>query len=123
MPISNIILQKCLCFTVLPAQTENQAPAQSFPKWFCNIIISPKVKRKHPDLPGGMRSRSVHLFFRCTLRDGLSRELGSMGLEIGGEIPGQQVVDAAEGIIGDASQHFPQPQFGINSVELRRTEQ
>ena len=36
MPISNIILQKCLCFTVLPAQTENQAPAQSFPKALSN---------------------------------------------------------------------------------------
>ena len=42
---------------------------------------------------------------------------------MGGEIPGQQVLDAAEGMFSDARQHFPQPQFGINSVELRRPEQ
>ena len=51
-----------------------------------------------------------------------------MGLrEFGGReishVPGQQFVDAAEGMFSDASQHFAQPQFGINSVELRRSEQ
>ena len=49
------------------------------------------------------------------------REFG--GREISSHVPGQQVGDAAEGMFGDAVQHFPQPQFGINSVELRRPEQ
>jgi hypothetical protein len=49
------------------------------------------------------------------------REFG--GREISSHVPGQQVVDAAEGMLSDAAQHFAQPAFRIDSVEACRSEQ
>jgi len=39
------------------------------------------------------------------------------------EIPRQQVFDPVDGMVGDASHHFPQMGFGIQTVEFRRTDQ
>ena len=39
------------------------------------------------------------------------------------EIPRQQFVDAVDGMVGDAGQHLAQIGFGIEAVELGRTDQ
>jgi len=39
------------------------------------------------------------------------------------DIPRQQVFDAVDGMVGDASHHVPQIGFGIQTVEFRRTDQ
>ncbi len=48
----------------------------------------------------------------------LSGHFGRCGMEI----PRQQFVDAVDGMVGDAGQHFMQIGFGIETVELRRTD-
>ena len=40
-----------------------------------------------------------------------------------GEIPRQQLLDAVDGMIGDADQYLAQISFGIDAVEFRRTDQ
>ena len=73
MPISNIILQKCLCFTVLPAQTENQAPAQSFPSGYTSSDSTRYQRVTYEAIrdwflaDDGERSRYIASLFQCAL--------------------------------------------------------
>jgi hypothetical protein len=39
------------------------------------------------------------------------------------DVPGQQFLDAVDGVVGDAGQHLTQIGFGIETVEFRRTNQ
>ncbi len=41
----------------------------------------------------------------------------------GFEVPRQKFVDAVDGMVGDAGEHLPQIGFGIETIELRRTDQ
>src|ERR1700751_3171813 len=62
MPISNIILQKCLCFIVLPAQTENQAPAQSFPRLLLKAVgVGEKPQATARKLPERMNAKQLNV--------------------------------------------------------------
>jgi hypothetical protein len=49
----------------------------------------------------------------------LSGHFGRGGIEI----PRQQFVDAVDGMVGDTRQHLVQIGFGIETIELRRTDQ
>jgi len=50
------------------------------------------------------------------------REFGG-GLKSGGHVPGQEFLNPAERVIGDAAQHLAQPAFGIDTVEACRPQQ
>jgi hypothetical protein len=39
------------------------------------------------------------------------------------DVPGQQFLDAVDGMVGDTRQHLAQIGFGIETVEFRRTNQ
>jgi hypothetical protein len=39
------------------------------------------------------------------------------------DVPGQQFLDAVDGMVGDTRQHLAQIGFGIDTVEFRRTNQ
>jgi hypothetical protein len=41
----------------------------------------------------------------------------------GMDVPGQQLFDPVDGMVGDTGQHFAQIGFGIESIEFRRTDQ
>ena len=47
----------------------------------------------------------------------------SVRLGVKGHVPGQQLVDAAEGMIGDTAEHLAQPAFRIDAVEAGRSQQ
>jgi len=49
----------------------------------------------------------------------LSGHFGRSGVDV----PGQEFRNAVDGVVGDARQHFTQIGFGIEAVELRRTDQ
>ena len=40
-----------------------------------------------------------------------------------GAVPGQEVIDPVDRMIGDVSQHMAQPRFGVDTVELGRADQ
>jgi hypothetical protein len=44
-------------------------------------------------------------------------------MKIGGHVPGQQFLDPAERMAGDAAEQFAQPAFGIDAVETCGSEQ
>lgn len=44
------------------------------------------------------------------------------GLRIVGQIPGQQLDDSADGVVGDLGQHRAQVEFRIEVVELGRAD-
>jgi hypothetical protein len=46
-----------------------------------------------------------------------------MRWNLGGQVPGQEFVDTVNRIIGDALRDMAQIEFGIDMVELGRTEQ
>jgi len=46
-----------------------------------------------------------------------------VGLECGSEIPGKQILDLADRIIGDPCEHGAELEFRIESVELGATDQ
>lgn len=50
---------------------------------------------------------------------GLSGHFGRCGIYI----PRQRGFDRVDGMVGDASHHFPQIGFGIQTIEFRRTDQ
>ena len=43
--------------------------------------------------------------------------------ELRGAVPGQEVVDPVDRMIGDAGQDMAQPSLGVNTVELGRADQ
>jgi hypothetical protein len=43
--------------------------------------------------------------------------------QCGGTFPGQEVVDAIHGMRGDMRQHMAQPGFGVDPVQLGRSNQ
>ena len=60
---------------------------------------------------------SVHLFLGGHLR------CGEIRWKLGGQVPGQELVDAADRMIGDALQDMAQIELRIEIVEFGRTEQ
>jgi len=53
--------------------------------------------------------------------------LGSFGTGVGfgskGQIPGQQLADAADVVVGDLGEHRPQVEFRVEAVELGRADE
>jgi len=45
------------------------------------------------------------------------------GLQASGEVPRRELLDTGDGLIGDVRQHMPQVGFGIEAVELGRTDE
>jgi len=45
-----------------------------------------------------------------------------VGLERGGQVPGQQILYVADGMIGDLCEHGTEVEFRIESVELGRAD-
>jgi hypothetical protein len=45
------------------------------------------------------------------------------GVQTSGEVPRQELLDTGDGMIGDVRQHMPQIGFGIEAVELGRTDE
>jgi hypothetical protein len=43
--------------------------------------------------------------------------------ELRGAVPGQEVVDPVDRMVGDVGEHMAQPGLGVNTVELGRTDQ
>jgi hypothetical protein len=43
--------------------------------------------------------------------------------EFGCHVPGQEFLDPAEGMVGDAGKRFAQPAFRLDTVQLRRAQQ
>jgi hypothetical protein len=41
----------------------------------------------------------------------------------GGDIPGQQLFDAVDGMVGDARKHIAQVALGVETIQLRRADQ
>ena len=48
----------------------------------------------------------------------MSERLGTAWSEFIFDVPGQQLVDAADGVIGDVGEHVAQVCLGVNPVEL-----
>lgn len=48
---------------------------------------------------------------------------GDVGLECGSQIPGQQILDLADRMVGDACEHRTEVELRIESVELGATDQ
>jgi hypothetical protein len=45
-----------------------------------------------------------------------------VGIVFGGEVPGEQFVDAVYRVLGDAGQDLAEIAFGIESIEFRRSD-
>ena len=43
--------------------------------------------------------------------------------ELRGAVPGQEVIDPVDRMIGDVGQHMAQPRFGVNPVQLGSADQ
>ena len=48
---------------------------------------------------------------------------GSVGVKRGCQVPGQEILDLADGMISDPCQHRSEIEFRIQSVELGRTDE
>lgn len=85
------------------------------------MVLTLELEIRNTILPIAVIRTSVHYLLVDTSEKRL-REFGR-GLKFGGHVPGEEFLDPAERVVGDAAQHLAQPAFGINTVEACRSEQ
>ena len=114
---------------------EGQHPFGSHPGEPEAIRVMQQLRSKRPKLPSGAdpgrvgdfcRSNEVSTCFQVdTSSTGAWWNSGGLrgGLERVGQVPGQQLANAVDGVIGDLAEHGAQVEFRIEAVELGRADQ